>query len=109
MEPLIHTLTKMADIFGTFQIETNVSEEDIVKAKVPKLLHLAYTGMEESWLKYQLKRLQDQYLSVGIPNDYLQGVLFMMKTGRRAPRFVVKAIIIIINSSKYSRAVFINK
>ena len=72
VRPLIHTLSRMRDMFGTCQI---AADADITVAKIPKALHLNFTDAEKSWIWLRFEDFQTQFRSVIPSNEYMEDAI----------------------------------
>jgi hypothetical protein len=77
--PLIHTLTQMKNIFGTCKVKT---DSLVSSGAFSKILPINFAVMEDYWLGKQFGVLQEEYLSVQLPQKYLDHFIRHQHTGR---------------------------
>jgi hypothetical protein len=75
VRPLLHTLSRMRDIFGTCQI---AADENISVTKVPKVLQLNFTDAEKNWIWQKFAEFEAQLRSVHPTEEYLEDALNLL-------------------------------
>ena len=74
--PLIHTLTRMLQIFGTCKVTEN--NKSIYGLKVPKPIPISFTNAEDRWINLQFLQFQDQFRSVVPATDYFNEAIKLL-------------------------------
>jgi len=73
--PLIHTLSKMKQIFGDCKVQS--SGQEIGKC-IPRYLSLCYTDAEDSWMKLKLDEFQTAFVSVPPTSNFMEELINLL-------------------------------